>query len=117
MVPSHVELFAIDLDLGSATARELKIKKALTPVLDNYDIIVCDCPPNLTIPTQNALVLEPRMTADSLAFFLEAQNDALVSHVFGNLGSWRSALKALRSCIENVAFCLYYKDHPVELHL
>jgi chromosome partitioning protein len=45
LVPSHVELFTIDLDLASATARESKIKKALTPVLGNYDMIVCDCPP------------------------------------------------------------------------
>ena len=61
--------------------------------------------------------LEPRISEASLAFFLEAQNDALTSHVFANLGTWRSALKALRSCIENVAFCLYYKDHPVEFKL
>jgi hypothetical protein len=63
------------------------------------------------------IFLELRISSESLAFFLEAQNDALTSHVFANLGSWRSALKALRSCIENVAFCLYYKDHPVEFNL
>lgn len=55
LVPSHVELFTIDLDLASATARETKLKRALTPVQEQYDVIVCDCPPNLTIPTQNAL--------------------------------------------------------------
>lgn len=57
LVPSHVDLFTIDLDLAAATARELKLKKALAPVTDDYDVIVCDCPPNLTIPTQNALAL------------------------------------------------------------
>jgi hypothetical protein len=61
--------------------------------------------------------LETRISGASLAFFLEAQNDALTSHVFANLGSWRSALKALRGCIDNVLFCLYYKDHPIELRL
>lgn len=61
--------------------------------------------------------LEPRLSVDSLAFFLEAQNDALISHVLARLGSWRSALKALRSCIENVTACLFYMDHPVELQL
>lgn len=55
LVPSHVELFTIDLDLAGATARELKLTRALAPVKDQYDVIVCDCPPNLTIPTQNAL--------------------------------------------------------------
>jgi|SRR3984957_18813375 len=61
--------------------------------------------------------LETRISEASLSFFLEAQNDALTSHVFANLGSWRSALKALRSSIENVMFCLFYKDHPVEFAL
>src|SRR5579863_3506727 len=61
--------------------------------------------------------LETRVSESSLSFFLEAQNDALTSHVFANLGSWRAALKALRSSIENVMFCLYYKDHPVEFVL
>lgn len=57
------------------------------------------------------------ISADSASFFLEAQNDGLVSHVFARIGAWRSALKSLRSCLENIAFCLYFKDHPVELTL
>lgn len=61
--------------------------------------------------------LETKISSDSLAFFLEAQNDALVSHVLARLGSWRSALKSLRSCLENVMYCLYYMSHPVELEL
>ena len=55
LIPSHVELFTIDLELAGAIARETKLRKALTPIIDKYDMIVCDCPPNLTIPTQNAL--------------------------------------------------------------
>jgi chromosome partitioning protein len=35
----------------------MRLKKALKPVLDQYDMVVCDCPPNLTIPTQNALAM------------------------------------------------------------
>lgn len=55
LIPSHLELFTIDLDLASAIARETLLKRALAPVVANYDIIICDCPPNLTLPTQNAL--------------------------------------------------------------
>lgn len=62
-------------------------------------------------------LLNNRLSAESIEFFLEAQNDGLTSHVLARLGSWRTALKALRSCIENVLACLYYMDHPVELHL
>jgi len=57
------------------------------------------------------------ISAQSASFFLEAQNDGLVSHVFARMGAWRSALKSLRSCIENTVFCLYFKDHSVELSL
>jgi hypothetical protein len=57
------------------------------------------------------------VSADGVLFFLEAQNDGLVSHVLARIGSWRSALKSLRSCLENTAFGLYFNDHPVELRL
>lgn len=50
-------------------------------------------------------------------FFREAHNDAVSSHALARLGSWRAALKAIRSCIENVLYSEYYKDHPVELRL
>jgi hypothetical protein len=62
-------------------------------------------------------VLEGRISKPSLEFFAEALNDGLVSHVFAHFGSWRSALMSLRSCIENTYYCLFYKDHPVELRL
>ena len=55
LIPSHLDLITLDLDISSAVARESKLKKALKPIIDDYDIIVCDCPPNLTIATQNAL--------------------------------------------------------------
>jgi len=55
LIPSHLELFLVDLDIGGHTARETKLKRALKDHKDSYQIIVCDCPPNLTIPTQNAL--------------------------------------------------------------
>lgn len=57
LVPSHISLFSVDLALGGAAGRELKLRKALKPVLEQYDMVVCDCPPNLTIPTQNALAM------------------------------------------------------------
>lgn len=57
LVPSHLDLFTVDLDLAGAAARERKLERALRDVRDDYDIIVCDCPPNLTIPTQNALAM------------------------------------------------------------
>jgi hypothetical protein len=62
-------------------------------------------------------LLDGKLSPPSLQFFLEAQNDALLSHVSARYGMWRAALQSLRSCVENVLACLYYMDHPVELAL
>lgn len=57
LVPCHLDLVTIDLDLSSQVGRETRLRRALKDVLPAYDIVVCDCPPNLTIPTQNALAV------------------------------------------------------------
>jgi len=68
-----------------------------------------------SIQAWRVTVLREVLDEDSEAFFFEAQNDLLVSHCLARSGSFRQALKALRSAIDNVLFALYYKDHPVEL--
>lgn len=72
LVPSHLDLFTIDLDLASATAREFRLKKALAEVDNKYDLIVCDCPPNLTIPTQNAIAASTHYVVPISADFLSS---------------------------------------------
>lgn len=70
-----------------------------------------------SLESWRAYMFEITIHGSSLDFFLEAQNDALLSHTFARIGSWRAALQSLRSMIENLLFCLYYKDHPVEFQL
>src|SRR5688500_10294917 len=55
----------------------------------------------VSLQSWRSVLLENKISADSLGFFLEAQNDALVSHTHARVGAWRSSLKALRSCVEN----------------
>ena len=62
-------------------------------------------------------LIVPLYGASVADFFVEAQNDALTSHVFASFGAWRSSLKSLRSCIEDTFGALYFKDHPIELRL
>nr|WP_281004552.1 AAA family ATPase [Mesorhizobium atlanticum] len=57
LIPSHLDLFTVDLDLAGLTAREFQLKKSLKDHLGDYNIVICDCPPNLTLPTQNALAI------------------------------------------------------------
>ena len=62
-------------------------------------------------------LLENILSPDVLEFYIEAQNGAILSHIFANIGTWRAALRSLRCCVDNPLFCLYYKDHPVEFRL
>ena len=57
LIPSHLDLFTVDLDLAGKTSRERLLYRSIKNHTDDYDIIICDCPPNLTLPTQNALAL------------------------------------------------------------
>ncbi|AUM72947.1 ParA family protein [Paracoccus jeotgali] len=62
LIPSHLDLFTVDLDLAGITAREFQLKKSLKDHIEDYDIVICDCPPNLTLPTQNALAISTNYT-------------------------------------------------------
>ena len=58
---------------------------------------------------------EATMPMHALAFYVEAQNDAVLSQVLAMQGLCRSSLQAMRSCVENVYGMIYYQDHPIEL--
>ena len=72
LIPSHIDLFTIDLDLAGATSRETRLRRALKDIISQYDVIICDCPPNLTIPTQNALALSTHYVVPVSLDFLSA---------------------------------------------
>lgn len=78
LVPSDLSLFTIDLDIGGRNAREKLLKKGLKDVMDNYDVIVCDCPPNLTLPTQNALAISTHYVVPVSPDFLSSLGIALL---------------------------------------
>lgn len=55
LIPSHLSLTFLDLDLAGRPGRERILFRKLEKVEKDYDIILCDCPPNLQTATQNAL--------------------------------------------------------------
>ncbi len=55
IIPAHIDLVAIELELVDKANREYMLKEALKDVKDNYDYIVIDCAPSLGLITLNAL--------------------------------------------------------------
>ena len=55
LVPSHIDLVAIEIELIDQYDREYMLQKALAPVKDQYDYILIDCAPSLGLLTLNAL--------------------------------------------------------------
>ena len=55
IIPSTIDLVAIELELVNHPNREFMLKKALDTVKENYDYVIIDCAPSLGLITLNAL--------------------------------------------------------------
>lgn len=55
VVPATIDLAGAEIELVPAFSREMKLKRAISEVRDDYDYILIDCPPSLGLLTVNAL--------------------------------------------------------------
>ncbi len=72
IIPAHIDLVAIEIELVDKEDREYMFKKALASVKDNYDYIIIDCAPSLGLLTLNALT-----AADSVVIPIQCEYFAL----------------------------------------
>ncbi len=56
IIPAHIDLVAIEIELVDKEEREYMLKKALDEVKEDYDYILIDCAPSLGLITLNSLV-------------------------------------------------------------
>ncbi len=72
VMPSHIDLVAIEIELVDKEEREYMLKKAITELKSEYDYILIDCAPSLGLLTLNALT-----AADSVIIPIQCEYFAL----------------------------------------
>lgn len=72
IIPANRELVGAEVELVDTPNRERKLRKILNRVRDEYDYVLIDCPPSLSLLTINALV-----AADSVLIPVQAEYYAL----------------------------------------
>jgi chromosome partitioning protein len=72
VIPAHIDLVAIEIELVDKENREYMLKQALESIKDKYDYILIDCAPSLGLLTLNALT-----AADSVIIPIQCEYFAL----------------------------------------
>ena len=72
LLPGNTDLTAAEIELMDEDGREQRLKRALDPLRGDYDFIIIDCPPALSLLTLNALT-----AADSVLVPMQCEYYAL----------------------------------------
>jgi chromosome partitioning protein len=89
VAPSTIDLAGAEIELVSAFSRELKLRRALETVRDDYDLVLIDCPPSLGLLTVNGLA-----AADGVLVPIQCEYYALegLGQLLRNVGLVRANL-------------------------
>jgi chromosome partitioning protein len=55
VAPATIDLAGVEIELVPAFSRELKLKRAIHSVVEDFDFVLIDCPPSLGLITVNGL--------------------------------------------------------------
>jgi chromosome partitioning protein len=72
IIPAHIDLVAIEIELVDKENREYMLKQALNTIKEQYDYVIIDCAPSLGLLTLNALT-----AADSVVIPIQCEYFAL----------------------------------------
>ena len=55
VAPATIDLAGVEIELVPAFSRELKLRRAVETIVDDFDFVLIDCPPSLGLITVNGL--------------------------------------------------------------
>ena len=103
VIPSNINLAAAEIELIGVEKKEYILKNEVDWVKDQYDFIIIDCPPSLSMLTINAMT-----TADSVLVPIQCEYYALegLSQLIHTVNLVRERLNP-RLDIEGILFTMY----------
>lgn len=103
VLPSNINLSGAEIDLIGIDDREYILKRSIENIVDNYDFILIDCPPSLSMLTVNAMT-----TADTVLVPIQCEYYALegLSQLIHTVNLVRERLNPVLE-IEGVVFTMY----------
>lgn len=72
VIPANVDLSAAEIELVGVENKEYIVKNKIKSIADDYDFVIIDCPPSLSMLTINAMT-----TADSIIVPIQCEYYAL----------------------------------------
>jgi len=85
LIPSSLELSALEMALVNAMSREYTLKNCLREIKDKYDYILIDCPPSLGMITVNALASSDKVIIPVQTQYLAAKNMVQLLNTVGRV--------------------------------
>ncbi|MGP8269244.1 MAG: ParA family protein [Terracidiphilus sp.] len=103
VLPGSKNLTGANVELATASDRALRLRQALAPIQDSFDLIILDCPPALDLLTLNVLA-----AANTLIVPMQAEYFALegISELISTLERVRAAYNP-DVTIEGVLLTMY----------
>ncbi len=103
LLPTNTDLVGAEIELVTQPEREMRLREALEPVRDRYDMIVIGCPPSLGLLTLNALT-----AADAVLIPLQCEYYAMegMSHLLRTLDLVKSHLNPSLA-LEGIVLTMY----------
>ncbi|MDT8466907.1 ParA family protein [Alcaligenes nematophilus] len=120
VLPSNRELSGAEIDLIQMQEREQQLKQALAQVLDDYDFVLIDCPPTLSLLTLNGLASAHGVIIPMQCeyFALEGLSDLVntVKRVYRNINPDLELIGLLRVMFDGRVTLQQQVSNQIETH-
>ncbi|MGB0590101.1 MAG: ParA family protein [Myxococcota bacterium] len=105
ILPTNTDLVGAELELVTGHGRETRLRDALAPLADGYDLILLDCPPSLGLLTLNGLT-----AADGVLIPLQCEYYAMegMSHLLRTIDLVKARLNPGLS-LDGIVLTMYDK--------